>query len=234
MIVICTLILAIHSIFQPYRLKRVNVVETLYLYILCIMAIMQVLQKNDVANCVCSLLLMSTTAHTFALTLFKAVTFFQKRCKKSCPTRCRHRRDYGSIKQTTDVEESLTFEQKERKNIFDIIFSKSDDFPFWWLFWWIIECYCSALFFEAFKNRLSFWMHSVDFRFQLLVSRFPKWISDSCSYREYGFQEMVSVFQTTGIYIFFLTLACMRRNTRGRHQILIQISPRDWKYSTKG
>ena len=132
MIVMCSLILAIHSIFQPYRMKRVNVVETLYLYILCIMAIMQVLQETHVANCVCSLLLMSATAHAFALTAFKAVMFFQKRCKKSCPKRCRHRRDYGSMGETKDVEESLTVEQKERKDIFDIIFNRADDndYPF--------------------------------------------------------------------------------------------------------
>lgn len=35
--------------------------------------------------------------------------------------------------------------------------------------------------FEAFKASLSSWMHSVDFRFQWLVSR---------SYRDYGFQEV--------------------------------------------
>ena len=219
MIVICTLILAIHSIFQPYKLKRVNVVETLYLHILCIMAIMQVLQKSDVANFVCSLLLMSTTAHALALTLFKAVTFFQKRYKKSCPTRCIHRRDYGSIKQTTDVEESLTFEQKQRKHIFDIIFSKSDDysFPFWWLFWWIIECYRSALFLRHSKP--------------VCHHGCTLWISDSSGW----FPDLTGITDSKKLFpdfkapdygnyrhIFFfwiskLRSACMRRNTRGRH-----------------
>lgn len=54
--------------------------------------------------------------------------------------------------------------------------------------------------FEAFKASLSSWMHSLDFRFQWLVSR---------SYRDYGFQEVVSWFQSPGLrklqaYIFFL------------------------------
>ena len=35
--------------------------------------------------------------------------------------------------ETKDVEESLTVEQKERKDIFDIIFNRADDndYPFW-------------------------------------------------------------------------------------------------------
>lgn len=44
--------------------------------------------------------------------------------------------------------------------------------------------------FEPFKGSLSFWMHSVDFRFQWLVSR---------SYRDYGFHEVVSWFQSPGL-----------------------------------
>ena len=126
MIVMCSLVLAIHSIFQPYRKKRVNVVETLYLYVLCIMAIMQVLQEMSVANSVCSFLLIITTIHSLALAIYKAVGFFQRRFKRPCPKRCEHWRKYGSMGET-QFEESIDPEQKERKNIFDIIFSKSDD-----------------------------------------------------------------------------------------------------------
>lgn len=126
MIVMCSMILAVHSVFQPYIKKRVNVMETLYLYILCIMAIMQVLQQINIANVVCLMFLITTTVHAFALTVYKAVVFFQKRCKRTCPTRYTSRKDYGSMNET-DVEESLDVERKERKNIFDIIFSKSDD-----------------------------------------------------------------------------------------------------------
>lgn len=126
MIVMCSLVLAIHSIFQPYRKKRVNVVETLYLYILCIIAIMQVLQEPRVANSVCSFLLIITTIHSLALAIYKAVVFFQRRFKRHCPRRCGHWRGYGSMGET-QFEGSIDPEQEERKNIFDIIFGRSDD-----------------------------------------------------------------------------------------------------------
>ena len=126
MIVMCTLVLAVHSIFQPYRKKRVNVVETLYLYILCIMAIMQVLQEMSVANSVCSFLLIITAIHSVALTLYKTVGFFQRRLKRPCPRKCGHWREYGSMGET-QFEGSIDPEQRKRKNIFDIIFSRSDD-----------------------------------------------------------------------------------------------------------
>ena len=126
MIIMCSLTLCIHSIFQPYIKKRVNVVETLYLYILCIMAIMQVLQNPDIANTVCSLLLIITTIHAVVLTGYKAVGFFQRRAKRSCGRRCDYRQEYGSMGET-QVERSLDAEQIQRKNIFDIIFSEPED-----------------------------------------------------------------------------------------------------------
>ena len=43
MFLVCTVILALHSIFQPYQEKRPNMVETGYLATLCIITIMQVL-----------------------------------------------------------------------------------------------------------------------------------------------------------------------------------------------
>ena len=126
MILMCSLVLAIHSIFQPYIKKRVNVVETLYLYILCGMAIMQVLEQKDIANIVCTVLLITTTVHASALTVFKAVGFVQRRFKRPFLKRYTKRRGYGSFSET-QIERSIDPEQMERKNIFDIIFSKSDD-----------------------------------------------------------------------------------------------------------
>lgn len=126
MIVMCTLTLCVHSIFQPYIKKRVNVIETLYLYILCVMATMQVLQKPYIANTVCLWLLIFTTLHAVLLTGYKAVGFFQRRCKRSCPRGCQHRQEYGSMGET-QIERSLDAEQIKRKNIFDIIFSSPDD-----------------------------------------------------------------------------------------------------------
>ena len=121
----CALILAVHSIFQPYRKTRVNVVESLYLYILCMIAIMQVLQDSQsIANIVCSVLMIVTTLHAGALFVYKAVGFFERRfkCTKSCP----RRRSYGSMAETA-IDRSVDPALKARKDIFDTIFSKSED-----------------------------------------------------------------------------------------------------------
>ena len=123
----CALILAVHSIFQPYRKTRVNVVESLYLYILCVIAVMQVLQDSQsIANIVCSLLMIVTTVHAGALFVYKAVGFFEKRFKCSCPKRCPRRRTYGSMAETA-IDRSVDPALKARKDIFDTIFSKSED-----------------------------------------------------------------------------------------------------------
>ena len=124
MILMCVLVLATHSIFQPYRRKRVNVIETLYLYILCTMAIMQVLEETSIANKVCCVLLIGTTFHFVALTIYKAAWFVKKRLKH--PKRFPTRRGYGSMGET-EIESSIDPEQIRTKNIFDIIFSRSDD-----------------------------------------------------------------------------------------------------------
>ena len=128
MILMCALILAIHSIVQPYRKTRVNVMESLYLYILCVLAIMQVLQESDsIANTVCTVLLIATSLHAVALTAYKAVGFFEKRFKCSCKKQCPKRRsNYGSMAETA-IDRSVEPAQKARKDIFDTIFSKSED-----------------------------------------------------------------------------------------------------------
>lgn len=123
----CALILAVHSIFQPYRKTRVNVMESLYLYILCVIAILQVLQdSNSVTNIVCSVLLIVATLHAGSLTVYKAVGFFERRFRCSCSKRCPKRRTYGSMAHTT-IDRSVEPAQKERKDIFDTIFSRSED-----------------------------------------------------------------------------------------------------------
>ena len=123
----CALILAVHSIFQPYRKTRVNVMESLYLYILCVIAILQVLQDSDnITNIVCSVLLIVATLHAGALTVYKAVGFFERRFKCACPKRCPKRRTYGSMADTA-IDRSVEPAQKERKEIFDTIFSRYED-----------------------------------------------------------------------------------------------------------
>lgn len=126
MILMCCLILAVHSIFQPYKKKRVNVVETLYLFALCVMAAMQDLKDQYTANVICFVLLILTTVHFVAVFVYKAVGFYRSRFKRSSPKRFAKRRGYGSIT-GTDFENSIGPEQIRRKNIFDILFSNSDE-----------------------------------------------------------------------------------------------------------
>ena len=88
---------------------------------------MQILQEsNSIANTVCSLLLIVTTIHAAVLTIYKAVGFFERRFKCSCPKRCHRRRTYGSMAETA-IDRSVEPAQKRRKDIFDTIFSKSED-----------------------------------------------------------------------------------------------------------
>ena len=126
MILMCCLILAVHSIFQPYKKKRVNVVETLYLFALCVMATMQDFNDQNTANVICFVLLILTTVHFVAIIIYKAIGFYRSRFKRPGPKRFAKRRGYGSIA-GTDFETSIGPEQIRRKNIFDIIFSNSDD-----------------------------------------------------------------------------------------------------------
>ena len=101
--------------------------ESLYLYILCVIAILQVLQDTySSTDIVCSVLLIVATLHAGALTVYKAVRFFEKRFKCACPKRCPKRRTYGSMAYTA-IDGSVEPAQKERKDIFDTIFSRSED-----------------------------------------------------------------------------------------------------------
>lgn len=123
----CAFILAVHSMFQPYRKKRVNVVESLYLYILCVVAIMQILQESDyISNIVCSILMIITTIHAGGLTCYKAVGFFERRFKCSCPKPCPRQRNYGSMEEAA-IDSSIDEAQRRRKDIFDTIFDRSED-----------------------------------------------------------------------------------------------------------
>ena len=126
MILMCVLVLAVHSSFQPYKKKRVNVVESLYLVVLCVLAVMQVLQKADIANNVCSTLLIIASLHACILTVSKAARFFQQRFSCSCSKQWHKRRSYGSTEHN-QFQESLDEEQKAHNAILDTIFNNSAD-----------------------------------------------------------------------------------------------------------
>ena len=102
-------------------------VESLYLYILCVIAIMQILQESDyIPDIVCSFLMIITTLHAGGLTCYKAVGFFERRFKCLCPKPCPSQRNYGSMGETA-IDRSIDEAQRRRKDIFDTIFDKSED-----------------------------------------------------------------------------------------------------------
>ena len=90
------------------------------------MATMQDLKDQETANVICFVLLILTTVHFVAVIIYKAVGFYRSRIKRPSPKRFAKRRAYGSIA-GTDFENSIGPEQIRRKNIFDILFSNSDE-----------------------------------------------------------------------------------------------------------
>ena len=106
MFLLCSLILAFRSTFQPYKERPPNVVETLYLIILCALTILQVVKKlnittlTEMANIIRKLLLILTSLYALSLIVLKAVRFFKQRskCQKKCPPISR--RGYGSMEDT--------------------------------------------------------------------------------------------------------------------------------------
>lgn len=112
---ICSLILAIHNTLQPYKKKRVNTLESVYLTILAVMAVMPLLKAEDTNDItgikqVCSsLLLISTMILTLVLVACKLVTLLKGKGNPS---------EYESIEESSDID----LEQRERRQIFGIIF----------------------------------------------------------------------------------------------------------------
>jgi len=125
MFLLCLLALAFHSTFQPYKERRPNMVETLYLITLCALTILQVFKKlninttlTEMANIICTVLLILTSLHALGLFVLKTVRFFNLRskCRKTCFPNSK--RGYGSM-ENTDVRRSGDIGPQLRKqNVF--------------------------------------------------------------------------------------------------------------------
>ena len=79
-------LLTVHSNFQPYEKRRANIMESLYLMVLCILALMQSVEDKTVKNYICSGLIILASLHTLVVFLSKAVGFFRRRF--NCCTAC--------------------------------------------------------------------------------------------------------------------------------------------------
>ena len=84
MIVVCMVILTVHSNCQPYMRSRANWAESLYLLVLCVLAVTQVVpeiveDKEQASLYVSVVLLGIVSIHTIVVFFYKAVRFFRGR-----------------------------------------------------------------------------------------------------------------------------------------------------------
>lgn len=91
--------LTVHTNFQPYESRRVNIMESLYLMVLCILAFMQSYEDKTVKDYICCSLVILAALHTLTVLLCKAVGLFRRRL--NCCTACVRASDLDRI----DVEE---------------------------------------------------------------------------------------------------------------------------------
>lgn len=91
--------LTVHTNFQPYESRRVNIMESLYLMVLCILAFMQSYEDKTVKDYICCSLVILAALHTLTVLLCKAVGLFRRRL--NCCTSCVRASDLDRI----DVEE---------------------------------------------------------------------------------------------------------------------------------
>lgn len=115
----CSVILAIHNALQPYKEKKVNALESVYLTILAVMAVMPLLkpeyESTGIKHVVSSLLLISIIL-TVVLFVCKLVRLLKGRGEPN--ERFVELEEYESIEGSSDID----LEQRERRRIFRIIF----------------------------------------------------------------------------------------------------------------
>lgn len=128
MILMCVVILAIHSNCHPYVSPRVNFAESVYLLVLCILAIMQIVENKHVQYYVCLVLLAILVFHALVVTVYKAGHFFRKRFDCACTWRetAERRRGYNEL-EGSQSERTLDSEAERQRSILDTIFDSSEE-----------------------------------------------------------------------------------------------------------
>lgn len=127
MILMCVLILAVHSNCQPYLRARVNVAESVYLVVLCTLAIMQMTDNQSVKYYVCLVLLIILVCHTLVVIVYKGTRFFQRRFDCTCaPITTATRRQGYHVLEGTEIDQSISTETERQREILDTIFDSSE------------------------------------------------------------------------------------------------------------
>ena len=130
MISMCVIILAVHSNCQPYVSPRVNFTESVYLLILCMLAIMQIVIDEEAKEYVCFVLLVIVASHTLLVFVYKARLFFRKRLDCACTgTKTATRRHGYDELESTQTEQSLDTDTERQRRILEAIYDSSEEGP---------------------------------------------------------------------------------------------------------
>ena len=131
MIVVCMVILTVHSNCQPYMRSRANWAESLYLLVLCVLGVTQIVpeiveDKLQASVYISVVLLGIVSIHTIAVFFYKAACFFRGRFR-SCA--CAEdtvvdRSGYEELENTETTQSSDT-EIEGRRRVLDTIFTTS-------------------------------------------------------------------------------------------------------------
>ena len=130
MIVVCIMILAVHSYSHPYILSRANLTESLYLLVLCMLAVMQIVPKivedKNAYRCIMFIsvvLFVIALIHTIVVFFCKAVRFFQwrLRCCTGAQNTVVDRRGYEELENTHN-DQDLDSEVERQRSVMDMIF----------------------------------------------------------------------------------------------------------------
>ena len=114
----CVLILAVHSNCHPYLRARANLAESVYLLVLCTLAIMQIVDDKHAKLDVCVVLLVMLACHTLVVTVCKATIFFRNRFHCACArsNRLARRRGYEELEGKESDQSQSTETQRRRCN----------------------------------------------------------------------------------------------------------------------
>lgn len=128
MIFVCVLILTVHSNSQPYLRPRANLAESVYLLVLCILALMQAVDDDDARYYVCLVLLGILTVHALVVFCYKAGRFFRERfgCCTCALATVMGRRGYSEL-ESTRANQTLDIDAERQRSIFDTIFRTSEE-----------------------------------------------------------------------------------------------------------
>ena len=115
--------MAVHNYCHPYLRARANLAESVYLLVLCTLAIVQITEDRQAKlDVLIAVLVVILAFHTLVVFIYKATHFFRNRFHCAClrSNRSRRRRGYDEI-ESTATDSSLSIETQRRRSNLNII-----------------------------------------------------------------------------------------------------------------